>query len=99
MGVGRGAGTPSLLWIQLSFFYEFKLFQEFCDCCSGFGCGSVIGQWEEIALYVACFAYSIIIVVAIIIPFVVLLNCISLKPQVQLKIASESKGTDMIQAN
>ena len=51
----------------------------FHNHCSGTGCAFSHQEVSKIALYIACFAYSFILLL-IIISFFVLLNCLYLKP-------------------
>jgi len=80
MGAGRGAGILSFsrslnFSVSSVFFYKFGKIHGFHDCC--LGTGYAIGCWavRKMVLYIACFAYNIIIIIS----FVVLLNCVYLK--------------------
>ena len=83
IGVGWGGRNLLLFFHEFNIFWEFckiREIYEFCDHCSGPGWELIIRRWERILLYIASFAYSvvIIIIIIIIINFVVLLKCLYL---------------------
>ena len=67
--------------MSLFYSHEFHEMCKFRHHCAETGSAGVIRWWEKIELCIACFVYSVLL---IIIPFVVLLNCLYLYPRVLL---------------